>query len=189
MKENKAKQLLEEAIEELRKGSIIASQKILEDLYENFDRYINQKPINYNITLDNLILLTLGMYYYYNEEMIPKQKFYVTSFILYDVLSSKNLKVQNPYFSYKKTKMYFIFSERLENRIITLAYNGFLVVRERYIGLLEKGRMEGLNIIRSLDQNTVGELVKIVKEIKSLKSRKALENYVRQYLANLINII
>ncbi|MCY0859375.1 MAG: hypothetical protein OWQ54_02970 [Sulfolobaceae archaeon] len=184
---SRAKQLLKEAIDELKKGSILASQMILEDLYNNFEKYLNQEDINYDFTLDNLILLTLGAFLQLKQEIVAKQKFYVSSFLVYDILISNKLTVQNPYFKYIKAKRYFIFSERIENRIKNLAYNGFLFSGEQKIILLDKGKMESINLLKSIDKHLSDQIIKIVGEVSYLNSKKELMRYVEQYLANLLN--
>ncbi|WP_338598221.1 hypothetical protein V6M85_06820 [Sulfolobus tengchongensis] len=173
---NRLKQILKEALDEVEVyGSWISLYYILKSIENDIEKLCKEPEVKYDITVDSLILFTI---YRYNDK-IDKTRLFALSFILYDYLS-KNYKVQEPLFSIRWNRRYFIYSYRIESHLNTLLKKGLLIKRRTVYYLSELGKNEAENLsIREKDMVKVNE---IVNNFKALRRVKEIRIYIRKYL-------
>ncbi|AGE71190.1 hypothetical protein [Sulfolobus acidocaldarius] len=168
-------QLMKEAVEEMEKyGSCQSAYYMLKYILSQINDHIQSFP-DYDIPLDNLILLS------FNETLEEKKyKFFVKTFLVYDYLSTK-YTVQDPIFIFRWGKLYFIYSPRIDAHLSLLEKNSFLTCHKFQLKLTRRGKEERENIIQNLsdyDLNKINELDKQIEEFKL----QDLKIFMKKYL-------
>ncbi|AAK42863.1 hypothetical protein SULI_02845 [Saccharolobus solfataricus] len=174
---NRLQQLLKEALDEIEiYGSWVSLYYILKLLAEsNVEKLCKEQEVAYHMTVDSLTLFTIYKY----GGGIDKTRLFVLSFLLYDYLS-RYYNIQNPIFSIKWNKRYFVYSPRIDSRLHTLSKKSLILKKERLYYLNQLGRSEAESInIREKDNAKVDS---IVTNLKSLKKVKDIRIFVRRHL-------
>ncbi len=178
---NRVRQLTDEAIEEIEKyNSCHSAYYILKTLSEGVDNFCKEDELKYDYTVDNLVILSI----YLNDD-VSKARMFVTSFMVYDILSKKYV-IQNPLFYFRWNKRYFIYSPRVESHLSYLAREGFVRSRKRY-SLTEYGKKEGEALLTSLDRGVLSKVERMVSELKSMETMKQTRIFVKKYLMDYKN--
>ncbi|PVU77464.1 hypothetical protein DDW12_06810 [Sulfolobus islandicus] len=174
---NRLQQLLKEALDEIEiYGSWTSLYYILKSVAEsNVEKLCREQEVIYHMTVDSLTLFTIYKY----SEGVDKTRLFVLSFLLYDYLS-RHYNVQNPIFSIKWNKRYFIYSPRIDSRLHSLSKRGLILKKDRlyYLSQLGISEAESINIGKK-DSTKVDS---IVANLKSLRKVKDIKIFVRKYL-------
>ncbi|MBB5254251.1 hypothetical protein [Sulfurisphaera ohwakuensis] len=167
-------QLINEAIEEIEKyGSCESAYYLLKYIASHGEKFIEEKSVNYDFTLDNIILMSV-------LQETHKYKLFVSSFFIYDYLSKK-FRVQEPLFIFRWGKTYFIYSYRINARLESLIKNQFIFSRKGILKLTKKGENERENIFSSLPSTDRKKIEEIIDNIDKMKL-KELRIYTKKYL-------
>lgn len=167
-------QLINEAIEEIEKyGSCESAYYLLKYISSHGEELVKENETKYDFTIDNLIFLSV-------QNEIPKYKLFALSFFIYDYLSKK-YKVQDPLFIFRWSKMYFIYSYRIEAHLLNLMKNQFLVTKRGKIKLTPKGESESENSYTLLSSQDKENIEKIREEIEKRKLTE-LRVFTKKYL-------
>lgn len=168
-------QLINEAIEEIEKyGSCESAYYILKYLANSQDN-LCEEEVDYDITIDNLIFLSMN-----GKRTEKKYKLYVNAFFIYDMLSS-SLAVQNPLFTFRWGKLYFIYSPRIESHLKALVKNKFLYLTRSQVRLTQRGEEEMEGVKALLSKDYLRKINEKLKEIDRMKL-KDLKIYIKNYL-------
>lgn len=175
--ESRAKQLLKESIDEVEKyGSFTSMYLILKKVYSDFEKLTKEERIDYNIKVDDLILISL------HEREMNKISLFVSSFLIYDYLS-KNYIVQDGLFYFRWNKRIFIYSPRIESHIYYLIRLGYLQGIKNF-KLTNRGYEEAESILLSLSCEDRKNIRNIIIDICLKTKLKELKEYVKKYLFN-----
>ncbi|QGA53159.1 hypothetical protein GFS03_00350 [Sulfolobus sp. E5-1-F] len=174
---NRLQQLLKEALDEIEVyGSWTSLYYILKLLVESeAEKLCREQEIIYHMTVDSLTLFTIYKY----GEGIDKTRLFVLSFLLYDYLS-RHYNLQNPIFSIKWNKRYFIYSPRIDSRLHSLSKRGLLIKKNKLYYLTQLGISEAESI--SIGKKDSMKVDSIVASLKSLRKVKDIKIFIRKYL-------
>ena len=164
-------QLISEALEEIEKyGSCESAYYILKYIVGK-EELCQQEEIKYDLTIDQLIYLS------FNE---TKYRLFINAFFVYDMLSARR-KIQDPMFTFRWGKLYFIYSPRIESHLVTLAKNGFLRMSRSRVKLTERGKEERENVRSLLTREEIKRIDEKLREIEKMKLTD-LRVHVKNYL-------
>jgi len=168
-------QLVNEAIEEIeRYGSCEGAYQLLKYISSTGEKFIKEEEVKYDFTLDQLILLSMS-------KKTKKYKLLASSFFVYDYLSKK-YKIQDPLFTFRWGKLYFIYSYRIVGRLSLLVEKGFLQIERRgEIKLTSLGEEESKNLFSMLNQKEKDEIKKVKEKVEQLTLTE-LRTYTKKYL-------
>ncbi|MEJ2781455.1 hypothetical protein WIW89_11350 [Stygiolobus sp. CP850M] len=176
MKNSRMFQLINEAIEEIEKfGSCESAYYILKYLANSRDNLCEEEEVDYDITIDNLIFLAMN-----GKRTEKKYKLYVNAFFVYDMVSS-SLAVQNPLFTFRWGKLYFIYSSRIKSHLNALVKNKFLYLTRSQVRLTQRGEEEMEGVKTLLSKDYLRKINEKLKEIDKMKL-KDLKIYTKNYL-------
>jgi len=176
---NRIRQLIKEAIEEIEVyNSWLSSYYLLKYIESEAEKLCKIGEINYDVTLDSLIFFTI----YLNGKSIDKTRLFSLSFLVYDLLSNKGFKVQDPLFQIRWNKRYFIFSPRINDHLEVIRKKGLVLKKNEYY-LTDISFREALGIYDKLSSRDKNDLQDLVKKFKSLRKVKDIKTFIRNYLA------
>ncbi|BCU70201.1 hypothetical protein [Stygiolobus caldivivus] len=176
MKGSRMLQLINEAIEEIEKyGSCESAYYILKYLSNSQEDLCKRGEVKYDLTIDHLIFLSMN-----GKTSQKKYKLYVNAFFTYDVLSPYKV-IQDPMFTFRWGKLYFIYSPRIDSHLSSLIKSNFMRVTRSQIKLTERGEEEMENIRASLTKEELRKLSDKLKEIEEMKLTD-LKIYTKNYL-------
>ncbi|MDT7861638.1 MAG: hypothetical protein RRA45_05450 [Saccharolobus sp.] len=174
---NRLQQLIKEAIAEVENyDSWITLYYILKSIENNVEKLCKESEINYEVTVDSLILFTI----YIHGGRIDKTRLFALSFILYDYMS-KNYKVQDPIFYIRWNKRYFIYSPRIDSHLNALSKKGLIIKKDLYY-LSDLGRAEAESLFKYIKEKDRKEIASIIEIFKSFKRISEIKTYIRKYL-------
>ncbi len=173
--ESRAKQLLEESIDEVEKyGSFTSMYMMVKKIYSDFEKLNKEEKIDYDIKIDDLILLSL------HEKEMNKISLFVSTFLIYDYLSKKYI-TQDGLFYFRWNKRIFIYSPRIESHVYYLMRLGYLQGIKNF-KLTSRGYEESESLLSSLDHEDRKIIRGIIIDVCLKTKLKELKEYVKKYL-------
>lgn len=172
---NRVQQLLTEALDEVEKyGSLLSMYILVKKLALDYSSIVRQEEIKYDITVDDIILLSLS------QGEVGKVPLFSISFLIYDYLSSF-YSVQDCLFYFRWDKRIFVYSPRVESHLHYLIRTGY-VNGIKYFRLTEKGKSEVNSKIASLTEKERKDIINIVNTIRHKKRNSEIKKYIRERL-------
>jgi len=163
---SRLEQLLDELDEEGRLNCREITKLLISDIVRNFDNYFNQKEVNYDITIDELIIYSLG-------RELNLQQLLTACFVVYMKLNT--LRIQEPFFKFNKKG---VSSERIKCHIKKLIEEE-VIHKDKRFSLTYRGLFMR-KILESKLRN--GEIEKILMEIEKLTTNKDLRSFCYEIL-------